>query len=168
MRFCSGLPTSLPRHPGTLRARAPRLVAQQRALAEKPPGLKRADLGVRAVHIDRELDLAGFDDVELVLDVALVDNALVVVDGNQRIPGLDIIQQTFVKGDSRSVHIAAASILAKVTRDRIMEEFHSKWPQYGFESHKGYPTEAHRKMLRKHGPCPCHRMSFRGVKTGTK
>ena len=96
------------------------------------------------------------------------NKALVVVDGNQRIPGLELAQQTFVKGDSRSVHIAAASILAKVTRDRIMDEFHRKWPQYGFESHKGYPTAAHREVLRRYGPCPCHRMSFRGVKIEAK
>ena len=87
---------------------------------------------------------------------------MVLVDGNRPIPGLSN-QHTFVKGDGRSFHIAAASIVAKVTRDRIMEQYHEQWPQYGFAGHKGYPTEEHRRLLLEHGPCPCHRMTFRGV-----
>lgn len=75
-------------------------------------------------------------------------------------------QRNLVKGDQRSATVAAASIVAKVTRDRIMEEADRDFPQYGFGRHKGYPTEEHRFMLAKHGPCPLHRRSFRGVVSG--
>ncbi len=87
---------------------------------------------------------------------------LVLVDGNQRahLPaGVD--QRPIVKGDARSLNIAAASILAKVTRDRLMQEAHRRWPAYGFDRHKGYPTAAHQDALRRVGPCPIHRRSFR-------
>ena len=72
-------------------------------------------------------------------------------------------QRNLVKGDQRSATVAAASIVAKVTRDRIMEEADRDFPQYGFGRHKGYPTEEHRWSLAKHGPCPLHRRCFRGV-----
>ncbi len=77
---------------------------------------------------------------------------------------VDIPQRPIVKGDRLSVSIAAAAILAKVTRDRIMTKMHSKYPIYGFDRHKGYGTRAHKEALAGHGPCPIHRMSFRGVK----
>ena len=88
--------------------------------------------------------------------------ALALVDGNQRahLPGT-VEQRPIVKGDARSTHIAAASILAKVTRDRRMLEEHQRWPVYGFAQHKGYPTAMHREAIRVHGPCPIHRRSFR-------
>ena len=90
--------------------------------------------------------------------------ALVLVDGNQRAPLSGAVdQRPIVKGDARSLNIAAASILAKVTRDRLMVEAHERWPEYGFDRHKGYPTAAHRDALRRVGPCPIHRRSFRLV-----
>ena len=67
---------------------------------------------------------------------------------------------TLVKGDSLSASIAAASILAKVSRDRYMEEMAVEYPQYAFEKHKGYPTKLHYELLRQYGPCPIHRRSF--------
>lgn len=85
--------------------------------------------------------------------------ALALVDGNRE-PGLDIPAQTVVKGDSLSANIAAASILAKVTRDRLMEQLAEEYPQYGFAVHKGYGTKAHYEALRQFGPCPIHRMTF--------
>ena len=85
-----------------------------------------------------------------------------LIDGNQK-TSLLLMQETIVKGDSKSCSIAAASILAKVTRDSIMEEYHSQYPQYNFKSHKGYPTKEHYSALREHGPCPIHRKTFRGV-----
>ncbi len=91
--------------------------------------------------------------------------ALALVDGNQR-PELDIPVQTVVKGDAKSLAIGAASIMAKVTRDRIMLDWHARHPQYGFDRHKGYGTAVHLKALRLHGPCPGHRRSFRGVLEG--
>lgn len=76
------------------------------------------------------------------------------------IPGLDMEQVPIVKGDARSVSIAAASILAKVTRDRLMVEYDTKYPQYGFAVHKGYGTAAHIEALKKYGPCSIHRRTF--------
>ncbi|MCR4674449.1 MAG: ribonuclease HII, partial [Lachnospiraceae bacterium] len=73
---------------------------------------------------------------------------------------LNIPQKPIVKGDAKSVSIAAASILAKVTRDRIMDELDEKYPMYGFKDHKGYGTQYHRDMITKYGPCEEHRMSF--------
>ncbi len=76
------------------------------------------------------------------------------------IPGINIMQIPIIKGDARSVSIAAASILAKVTRDRMMGEYDRLYPQYGFAKHKGYGTAAHIEALRTHGPCPVHRRTF--------
>lgn len=88
-------------------------------------------------------------------------HAVLLVDGKDRCPVPDDVDQCpLVKGDARSVNIAAASILAKVARDRIMREAHLSWPVYGFDQHKGYPTAAHRAAVAEHGPCPIHRRSF--------
>jgi ribonuclease HII len=76
------------------------------------------------------------------------------------IPGIDIMQVPVIKGDAKSVSIAAASILAKVTRDRMMTEYDKIYPQYGFAKHKGYGTALHIEALHKHGPCPIHRRTF--------
>lgn len=75
--------------------------------------------------------------------------------------------RTLVKGDARSISIGAASIIAKVTRDRMMMEFHERYPQYGFDRHKGYGTSSHIEAIRIYGPCPIHRKSFhiRGLHT---
>lgn len=89
---------------------------------------------------------------------------LVYIDGN-RPTTLEIKQQTIVKGDTKCQSIAAASIIAKVTRDRIMEKMDEIYPQYGFLKHKGYPTKAHYEAIKKYGPCPVHRLSFNGVST---
>lgn len=72
-------------------------------------------------------------------------------------------QQAIVKGDSKSISIAAASILAKVVRDRIMAQLHLSYPLYNFIQHKGYPTQAHRQALKTYGPSPVHRKTFKGV-----
>ncbi len=76
------------------------------------------------------------------------------------IPQLPIKQLGIIKGDGRSVSIAAASIMAKVTRDRLMTEFAEMYPEYGFEGHKGYGSSAHIEALKKYGPCPIHRRTF--------
>ena len=86
-----------------------------------------------------------------------------LIDGNQPI-NMSIPQRSLVKGDSRSASIAAASIIAKVTRDRMMEEYHQQFPAYRFDRHKGYPTREHREAIKHHGPCRLHRLSFRGVR----
>ncbi|MFA4880729.1 MAG: ribonuclease HII [Candidatus Doudnabacteria bacterium] len=87
----------------------------------------------------------------------------VLVDGNLKIPALLYAQKPIVKGDGSERLIAAASIIAKVTRDRIMFALHQKYPQYGFDSHKGYGTIEHREKLAQFGPCAIHRRSFRPV-----
>ncbi len=82
-----------------------------------------------------------------------------LIDGN-RDRGITVPHETVVKGDSRSANIAAASILAKVSRDRYMLEMAQTYPEYEFEKHKGYPTKRHYELLRKYGPCPIHRRTF--------
>jgi len=86
-----------------------------------------------------------------------------LVDGKFTVP-MAVEQKALVKGDSRSASISAASIVAKVTRDAIMEQYHLEYPQYNFARHKGYPTAEHRRIIREIGPCPIHRQSFKPVR----
>ncbi len=88
-----------------------------------------------------------------------VTPGLVLVDA-ETITGLDIRQIPIIKGDAKSVSIAAASIVAKVTRDHLMEEYDRIYPEYGFASNKGYGSAAHMQAIREFGPCPIHRRSF--------
>lgn len=81
------------------------------------------------------------------------------IDGN-RTPQLNIPCEFIIKGDARSMSVAAASILAKVTRDRLMLDFAKQYPEYKFEKHKGYGTKVHMEAIREYGPCPIHRLSF--------
>lgn len=87
----------------------------------------------------------------------------VLIDGN-RAPALPMLTATLVKGDALVPAISAASIIAKVERDRLCGELHERWPQYGFAEHKGYPTEKHLEALRQHGACPAHRRSYAPVR----
>lgn len=79
------------------------------------------------------------------------------------LPRISIPQKAIIKGDCLSHSIAAASILAKVTRDRIMRDLHARYPQYNFQKHKGYGTKEHLELLRLHGPCDVHRKSFQPI-----
>lgn len=88
---------------------------------------------------------------------------VVLIDGN-RCGEMPTEYETIVKGDARSMSIAAASILAKVARDRYITELDSKYPEYNFKKHKGYGTKEHLELIAKFGPCPIHRMTFKGVK----
>jgi ribonuclease HII len=88
---------------------------------------------------------------------------MVLVDGN-RLPTLDIQAEAIVKGDALVPAISAASILAKVHRDRLCDTLHAEHPQYGFATHKGYPTAEHLAALRQHGACPQHRRSYAPVR----
>lgn len=83
----------------------------------------------------------------------------VIIDGNS-IKGMEIAHETVVKGDAKSISIAAASILAKVARDRYIDEMGKVYPEYGFENHKGYGTKAHTDAILKYGVCPIHRRTF--------
>jgi ribonuclease HII len=85
---------------------------------------------------------------------------LVLVDGIDCVPGVSCRQQAVVDGDARMLSIAAASVMAKVVRDRIMERLDRVWPGYGFAQHKGYATAEHLDALRRLGPCPLHRFTF--------
>ena len=102
---------------------------------------------------------ATYNAMERAMQQLKVKPDLALIDGNRaRDFGLPV--KTVVKGDSRSANIAAASILAKVTRDRLMEDLAETYPQYGFEVHKGYGTKRHYAALTEFGPCAIHRMSF--------
>ena len=86
----------------------------------------------------------------------------VLVNDAVTIPDVDILQVPVIKGDARCISVAAASILAKVTRDAYMKEMDLKYPVYGFAGHKGYGTKTHCSAILEHGPCPIHRRSFLG------
>ena len=100
------------------------------------------------IHVNEELEKKGLPHVQHILFDAI------------RIEGAKTPQTSIVKGDSKSVSIAAASIIAKVTRDRQMVEYHEKYPWYSFDSNKGYGTKAHYEGIKEHGICPIHRKTF--------
>lgn len=87
-----------------------------------------------------------------------------IIDGNIILRGLAPCKAV-VKGDEKVFSCAAASIIAKVTRDRIMQKYHTQYPEYGFDKHKGYGTKHHMEMIKKYGPCPIHRKTFAPVQT---
>jgi len=101
--------------------------------------------------------------MEIALANLSVPPDYILVDGNMKIRSR-CGSRCIVSGDSKSLSIAAASIVAKVTRDRLMVEYDRVYPQYGFSRHKGYPTRAHKESLKAHGPSPIHRRSFRPVR----
>ncbi len=104
---------------------------------------------LKATHLAMEKALLGLD---VTPGVALVDGYAV--------PTLPLPQKAIVQGDAKSVTIAAASIVAKVKRDAMMQHFHEQYPQYGFNQHKGYCTKAHVAAIKAYGPCPIHRKTF--------
>ena len=83
-----------------------------------------------------------------------------LIDGNRVPRGIKIPCEAIVKGDSKSMSVAAASVLAKVTRDRLMLEYDKKYPEYNFKKHKGYGTKEHTELIKQYGPCKIHRLSF--------
>ena len=118
---------------------------------------------VYAARID-EINIlqATFEAMQQAVKALDTPPTLALVDGN-RAPHLGFSTRTLVGGDAISLSIAAASIIAKVTRDRIMRETHEKFPAYGFAAHKGYGTARHAEALAKFGPCPEHRKSFKPI-----
>jgi ribonuclease HII len=93
---------------------------------------------------------------------------IVLVDGNKQIPNLSLYQKAVIGGDGVVKTISAASIIAKVTRDRLMLEAHQQYPQYGFDRHKGYGTKMHMEALKQFGPCEIHRQTFEPMPTLAK
>ncbi len=87
-----------------------------------------------------------------------------LIDGRDTLSGYPCSQKAIIKGDEKIASIAAASVVAKVLRDRKMQEYHERYPRYGFDRHKGYGTRQHLGAIVKHGPCPIHRMSFAPLK----
>lgn len=94
------------------------------------------------------------------IDGLAVKPDFALIDGNRVPKDIKIPCETVVKGDGKSMSVAAASILAKVTRDRLMLEYDKKYPEYDFKKHKGYGTKEHTELIKKYGPCEIHRMSF--------
>ncbi len=118
-----------------------------------------------AVATEQEIDeinilQATFLAMRRAVEQLSVKPEIALVDGNREPDFGDLPVRTIVKGDSKSANIAAASILAKVTRDRFMVEIDAEYSQYGFAVHKGYGTQKHYAALREHGACPIHRRSF--------
>ncbi len=140
------------------------------------PG-KRADLYEKIYEHAISIGIGIIDSIEIdrinILQASLMSMAMSVdnlnpqpdyllIDGKFKIPSV-LPQEPIVKGDSLSISIAAASIVAKVTRDRLMERYHIDYPHFGFSQHKGYPTRAHKEAIREFGPCPIHRRSFKSI-----
>ena len=118
---------------------------------------------VDAPEIDRiNILQATFQAMVMAVGNLRISPDYLLIDGPYRLP-LSIAQEGITRGDQRSLSIAAASIVAKVHRDRLMSEFHGQYPVYGFDRNKGYGTAQHLEALRRHGPCPLHRVSFRRV-----
>lgn len=115
------------------------------------------DINIYQATIQAMLEAVDGLAVRVCLDYLLVDG--------MNLPHPSIPCQRIVKGDTLSQSIAAASIVAKETRDQLMLQYHLQWPQYGFDRHKGYGTALHLEALEKYGPCPIHRQSFEPVKS---
>ncbi len=150
-----------------------KLISEKRREVISPMILEAHDVCIASASVD-EIDEINILQASLlamrraVLGLAetlKVQTGHILVDGNQKIPGLQGFQQTtFVKGDLRVAPISAASIVAKVARDRLMIELGKEFPQYAFESHKGYASEVHRQAIAGFGPTSHHRKTFAGVR----
>lgn len=105
-----------------------------------------------------------FGNRDNVSNISFLQKACLLIDGNKKIPGIKINQRIFPQGDARIFSIAAASICAKVWRDKVMREYHQQYSGYGFDRHKGYGTRLHLTKLKELGPCKIHRQTFGPVK----
>ena len=109
---------------------------------------------------DMGINPANFRAMRHALDRLIIAPGVALIDGNQLVPGLEMKQIPVTRGDSKSNSIAAASVVAKVVRDRIMLRHHCHYPEFSFDTNVGYPTAAHRRALEEYGPTPLHRHSF--------
>jgi ribonuclease HII len=142
------------------------LSAKQRKVLNRTIREKALAVSVAQVESE-EIDRINILKASLKAMAQAVDNLdfrpkALLIDGNQAIPHI-LPQKTLVKGDQRSLSVAAASIVAKVFRDSLMEEMHLHYPHYNFVGNKGYATLEHRKAIKLYGCCPIHRKTFRGV-----
>ena len=141
-----------------------------------PQKRKKVAQEIRDSHIKVGIGMSDHDTIDrmnilqasfLAMKKALSDTKetphILLVDGKMRIPKCSYNQKSIIDGDTKVFSIAAASILAKVTRDEIMEQYHQHYPEYGFDKHKGYGTKQHIEGLKQYGPCPIHRRSFKPV-----
>lgn len=146
-----------------------KLLSESRREALSSLILEEHHVGIGSASVE-EIDQinilqASFLAMRRALEKLAIEDACLLVDGHMKIPGLDGFEQhPIVKGDTRVKLIGAASIVAKVARDRLMKELGEEFPHYGFEVHKGYATLQHREGIQRHGPCVWHRKSFAGVK----
>jgi ribonuclease HII len=142
------------------------LTAEQREKAFFLIQKRALGVGIGAVEaneIDRlNILRASLKAMELALQSLSPAPDCLLIDGLHTL-NLPLKQQAIPKGDGRCLSIAAASIVAKVTRDRLMADYHEKYPQYNFARHKGYGTREHLRAIREHGCCPIHRQSFRTI-----
>jgi ribonuclease HII len=144
-----------------------KLSAKKRAIFYHRIYSQATSIGIGIVD-PAEIDRINILQASLLAMAMAVDNlkpqpGFLLVDGKFRISS-NLPQNAIIKGDSLSVSIAAASIIAKVTRDRLMEKYDNYYPQFDFPRHKGYPTKAHKEAICKYGCSPIHRKSFKGVK----
>jgi ribonuclease HII len=140
--------------------------AKREALFDPILSLARVGVGIVSAQMIDEINIlqATYKAMQEAIAALAVIPTLALVDGN-RGPVLSCKIQTIVGGDAKSLSIAAASIIAKVTRDRIMQEYDLTFPAYGFATHKGYGTAVHAAALATHGPCPIHRVSFSPIRS---
>ena len=142
------------------------LSAEARAeLYEELLSLENVDIGIGIADVEEidKLNILKAAHLAMFRAVAQLKKVdCVLVDGLP-VKGFEVPSRNLIKGDARSASIAAASIVAKVVRDRMMMDFDAKYPEYGFASHKGYGSAEHLEALRKYGACPIHRKSFRPV-----
>lgn len=147
------------------------LTPAQREEFDRKIRLRALDMGVGVVdneEIDRiNILQATFRAMTIAVENMRMRPDFLLIDGPYQLP-LPVEQAGIVGGDALSLSIAAASVIAKVYRDRLMCEWHEQFPQYGFHAHKGYATRKHCEALRRYGPCRLHRLTFRGVMAGTE
>jgi ribonuclease HII len=146
-----------------------KLTAKQRQqLFERLTSDSRVQFGIGIVHAAKidEINIyqATIRAMLMAVDQLLPVPHCLLVDG-LGLPHPSIPSTKIIQGDGKSQSIAAASVIAKVTRDQLMCHYHEQWPQYGFVQHKGYGTAQHLEAIEKHGPCPIHRLSFEPLKT---
>ena len=138
-----------------------RMAIREKLLAE--PSILWAVAEVQADEIDRINILQATWKAMRLAVAQLEQTQFILVDGNP-VKGFELPSQSIVKGDAKSLSIGAASILAKTHRDLLMEKYAEQYPQYGFELHKGYCTEAHIEAVKKYGPCPIHRLTYAPIR----